>query len=64
MPHVTRRTALAGLSAVATTAVLPVDRALAAWPERNITLMHGLTAGGGVDVTARLIAAGLSRRLG
>ena len=64
MPHVTRRTALAGLSAVATTAVLPVDRALAAWPDRNITLMHGLTAGGGVDVTARLIAAGLSRRLG
>ena len=38
--------------------------ALAAWPERNISLLHGLTAGGGVDVSARLIAEGLSRRLG
>lgn len=65
MRPITRRTALAGLSATAaSTMVLRPDRAFAAWPERNITLMHGLTPGGGVDVTARLIAAGLSRRLG
>ena len=40
------------------------ERAFAAWPERNISLIHGLTAGGGVDVSARLIADGLSRKLG
>jgi tripartite-type tricarboxylate transporter receptor subunit TctC len=61
MMAITRRGALAGLSAAA---VLRPDRALAAWPERNISLLHGLTAGGGVDVSARLIAEGLSRRLG
>jgi tripartite-type tricarboxylate transporter receptor subunit TctC len=60
MAALTRRTALAGLAA---TAVLPT-RASAAWPERNITMMHGLAPGGGVDVTARLVADGLSRRLG
>src|SRR5262245_30126190 len=30
--------------------------ALAAWPERNITIVHGLGPGGGVDVTARILA--------
>ena len=58
---ITRRSALAGLSAMA---ALRPDRALAAWPDRNISMLHGLTAGGGVDVSARLIAEGLSRRLG
>ncbi|MPZ58288.1 MAG: tripartite tricarboxylate transporter substrate binding protein [Rhizobiales bacterium] len=61
MALITRRTMLAGLSAAA--AVRP-GRALAAWPERNISLTHGLAVGGGVDVSARLIAEGLSRRLG
>jgi tripartite-type tricarboxylate transporter receptor subunit TctC len=61
MVALTRRTMLAGLSAAA---VLRPDRAFAAWPERNISLIHGLTAGGGVDVSARLIADGLSRKLG
>ena len=56
-----RRTMLAGLAAAA---ALRPDCAFAAWPERNVTLMHGLTAGGGVDVSARVIAEGLSRRLG
>ena len=60
MAAVTRRTVLAGLSA---TAVLPGNNALAAWPERNVSMIHGLTAGGGVDVSARLIADGLSKRL-
>jgi tripartite-type tricarboxylate transporter receptor subunit TctC len=61
MTVISRRGMLAGLSAAA---VLRSGPARAAWPERNITLMHGLTAGGGVDVSARLIAEGLSRRLG
>jgi tripartite-type tricarboxylate transporter receptor subunit TctC len=61
MAALTRRTVLAGLSA---TAALPPTAAFAAWPDRNITMIHGLAPGGGVDVTARLVAEGLSRRLG
>src|SRR5689334_2563266 len=61
MVALTRRTVLAGLSAAA---VLRSERAFAAWPERNISLIHGLTPGGGVDVSARTIAEGLSRKLG
>jgi tripartite-type tricarboxylate transporter receptor subunit TctC len=61
MAALTRRTMLAGMAA---TAALHPERALAAWPERNISMIHGLTAGGGVDVSARVIADGLSRRLG
>src|SRR6185369_14608939 len=61
MTVITRRGALAGLSVIS---VLRPDRAWAAWPERSISMLHGLTAGGGVDVSARLIAEGLSRRLG
>jgi len=57
----TRRTVLAGLAAAA---ALRPEHAFAAWPERNISLIHGLTAGGGVDVSARTIADGLSRKLG
>ena len=48
----------------AAAAALRPERAFAAWPERNISLIHGLTAGGGVDVSARVIAEGLSRKLG
>lgn len=61
MIQYSRRAMLAGLSAAA---VLRPDRALAAWPERSITMLHGVVAGGGIDVTARLVADGLSRRLG
>ena len=61
MTNLTRRTVLAGGASFV--AVRP-DRAFAAWPERTITLLHGLAPGGGVDVTARIIAEGLSRRLG
>ena len=61
MTTISRRSMLAGLSA---TAVMRPDRAFAAWPERNIALIHGLAPGGGVDVTARLVAEGLSKRLG
>jgi tripartite-type tricarboxylate transporter receptor subunit TctC len=61
LPALTRRTVLGGLAAAAT---LRPERAFAAWPDRSISLIHGLTAGGGVDVSARLIAEGLSRKLG
>ncbi len=42
MAALTRRTMLAGLAAAA---ALRPERAFAAWPERNISLIHGLTAG-------------------
>src|ERR1041385_4501095 len=61
MTAITRRNVVAGLAAAA---ALRPGRAWAPWPERTITLLHGLTAGGGVDVSARVIAEGLSRRLG
>jgi tripartite-type tricarboxylate transporter receptor subunit TctC len=55
------------LHLVAGAAALPaVSRAARAqtYPSRPITLMHGFGAGGGVDTTARIVAEGLSRRLG
>jgi tripartite-type tricarboxylate transporter receptor subunit TctC len=64
MAELTRRRLLATSSAAVALAALRPDRALAAWPERSITLTHGLAPGGGVDVSARLVAEGLSRRLG
>lgn len=57
---ITRRTALAGLVA---SVALPV-RAQGAWPNRTITLVHGLAPGGPSDITARIVAESLSRRLG
>lgn len=57
--HFNRRTVLAGLAAVG----LPI-RANAAWPTGPITLIHGFGPGGGVDVTARILAKSLSQRLG
>ena len=48
-------------------AALPLAMRIAraqAYPTRPITLLHGLAPGGGVDTTARIVADGLSRRLG
>jgi tripartite-type tricarboxylate transporter receptor subunit TctC len=61
MAEFSRRTLLAGLSSFA---ALRPGRAASAWPDRNITLLHGLAPGGGVDVTARIVAEGLAQRLG
>ena len=55
MTIITRRTMLAGLSAAA---VLRPERAFAAWPERNVTLIHGLDPGVGDEVTDQLNAEG------
>ena len=58
---ITRRMALAGLSALA---VAPVAAPAIAQSGRPITLMHGFTPGANVDITARLVAENLGKRLG
>ena len=53
----TRRAALAGLSAMAAAPAL-------AQSGRTITMMHGFTPGANVDIVARLVAEHLGKRLG
>jgi len=60
MIALTRRTVLAGLT---TLAAIPA-RLDSAWPNRPITLVHGYVAGGATDIVARILAEGLTRRLG
>jgi tripartite-type tricarboxylate transporter receptor subunit TctC len=61
MTHrISRRAALAGLSALGVAPAL----AQSAKPEGTITINHGFTPGGNVDLTARLIAERLAARLG
>jgi tripartite-type tricarboxylate transporter receptor subunit TctC len=57
---ITRRSAIAGLSAMT---VAPAV-AQPARPEGTITIAHGFTPGGNVDLTARLMADRLGARLG
>jgi tripartite-type tricarboxylate transporter receptor subunit TctC len=57
MTELTRRAALAGLSALAVTPAF-------AQGGPTITMMHGFTAGANVDTVARLIAEQLGKRLG
>jgi tripartite-type tricarboxylate transporter receptor subunit TctC len=63
MTHpLTRRTLLAGITAAGIAPVRaqgPVE-----WPERSITLVHGLAPGGPSDIIARIVAESLSRRFG
>lgn len=56
----TRRAALAGIIAAS---AIPA-RAQSAWPERPVTIVHGLAQGGSSDLLARLIADNLTRRIG
>lgn len=58
---VTRRAALAALSALAT---VPALEQAGAQSGRTITMMHGFTPGANVDLVARLISEPLARRLG
>lgn len=60
--RITRRTALTGLAGFAAAAVSPAPAI--SQSGRPITLMHGFTPGANVDITARIIADGLSKRLG
>ncbi len=57
------RTMCAMGGAICAAVVLPLT-AMAAWPERPITLLHGFGAGGNGDLTARAVAERLSARLG
>ncbi len=60
MTKLTRRTALTGLAAF----VVRPAIANQGWPERPITLIHGFPPGGPVDSASRILAEGLSVRLG
>lgn len=60
MTVLTRRTVLGGLSALF---AIPA-RSEPSWPDRPITLVHGFAAGGPTDAVARIVAEGLSRRVG
>jgi tripartite-type tricarboxylate transporter receptor subunit TctC len=61
MKEPTRRTVIAGgLSAL----VAPPARANPDWPDRPVTMVHGFPAGGTVDLVARIVADGLSKRIG
>ena len=60
MAVITRREVLAGLSALG---AMPAA-AQSEWPNRPITMVHGLPAGGSVDAVVRIVAEGLSRRVG
>ncbi|MBX9594264.1 MAG: tripartite tricarboxylate transporter substrate binding protein, partial [Roseomonas sp.] len=57
--HVTRRAAL-----VAPLVLASPRLALAAWPERPVTLIVPFAAGGGTDISARVMAQYLERDLG
>ena len=57
---ITRRLAIAGLSALGIAPAL----AQSGRPEGTITIVHGFTPGGNVDLTARLVAERLGARLG
>ena len=56
---ITRRSAIAGLSAMTIAPAL----AQSARPEGTITIAHGFTPGGNVDLTARLMAERLGAKV-
>ncbi len=60
----TRRALIAALAATAALPARAQPNAASNWPERPITLVHGLAPGGPSDIIARIVAEGLSRRLG
>jgi tripartite-type tricarboxylate transporter receptor subunit TctC len=59
-----RRTAVAQLSVVIAVGVLALGAAHAQYPERGLTLIVPYGAGGGTDITARLLARDLEPVLG
>jgi tripartite-type tricarboxylate transporter receptor subunit TctC len=55
-----RRAVLGGMAA----SLAAPGIALAAWPERPVTIVHGFAAGGNADVVSRIMADALTRKLG
>src|SRR5690349_14960725 len=62
MTAIARILSAAGIAALSVVSI--TSTALAAWPERNITLIACFPAGGGTDIAARLIATPLGEALG
>lgn len=60
----TRRALLAALAATAALPARAQPGSPSNWPDRPITLVHGLAPGGPSDIIARIMAEGLARRLG
>ena len=60
MLEFTRRSTLAGLAAL----IARPAPAETQWPNRSLTLLQGYAPGGPTDTVARLVADGLSKRLG
>jgi len=58
-----RRTALRAFAAAAAAASLPRANAQGKWPTREITLINPNAAGASTDLTARIIAQALEKRL-
>ena len=61
MTQLTRRIVIAG--PLAMVAAVPA-RSNPDWPDRPITMLHGFPPGGPTDLVARIVADGLTRRLG
>ncbi|MBV8112381.1 MAG: tripartite tricarboxylate transporter substrate binding protein, partial [Hyphomicrobiales bacterium] len=61
MSELTRRTVIAGLLSML---VARPARSNPDWPDRPITMLHGFPPGGPTDLVARIVADGLTRRLG
>jgi tripartite-type tricarboxylate transporter receptor subunit TctC len=62
--HIRRRQLIRLAGAAAVVAALPCVAAAETYPSRPVRIIVGYAAGGGVDITARLIGQWLSQRLG
>jgi tripartite-type tricarboxylate transporter receptor subunit TctC len=63
-PGVSRRTAVVSLAALSASFAAPAVRAQSKYPEKPVRVILPFGAGGVADVTARLVAEGLSQKLG